>query len=119
MASDQPSSVADEEVEEEKEVGRRTVAAREGASPLELRVSWLDITIGMTFSTLISYVIVVATAMTLFAHGQRHIETGAQAAQALQPIAGKAAGLLFAAGMIGTGLLTVPVLSSTTGFMLA
>ncbi len=110
---------SDEEVEEEKAAGRRTVAARRGARAEELRYSMLDVNIGMTFSTIISYVIVLSTAATLYAHGQHQVQSGAEAARALEPMAGSAAGLLFAAGMIGTGLLTVPVLSASTAFMVA
>ncbi len=110
---------SDEAVEEEKAGGRTTVAARRGVTATELRYSTIDINIGMTISTLVSYVIVLTTALTLHAHGQRHIETGAQAAEALRPLAGSAAAFLFAIGMIGTGLLTVPVLASSTAFMAA
>jgi len=84
-----------------------------GASNEELRSAALDVSIGMLFSTLVSYFIVLCTAATLFKAGQTSIETAAHAAQALRPLAGNAASWLFAAGVIGVGILAVPVL--TTG----
>jgi Mn2+/Fe2+ NRAMP family transporter len=64
----------------------------------------------MAFSSLVSLAIVFATAVTLHAHGAIDIATSAQAAEALRPIAGDFVFSLFAAGIIGTGLLAVPVL---------
>ncbi|HZR45114.1 MAG TPA: divalent metal cation transporter, partial [Candidatus Manganitrophaceae bacterium] len=71
---------------------------------------------GMGVSNLVMYFIILSTAVTLFKTGQTNIETGAEAAKALEPIAGRFAGLLFAAGMIGSGLLAVPILSSASAF---
>lgn len=76
----------------------------------------LDTYVGMGFSNLVAFFIIVAAAATLNAHGVRNVETSAQAAEALRPIAGKAAFLLFAVGIIGTGLLAVPVLAGSAAY---
>jgi Mn2+/Fe2+ NRAMP family transporter len=94
-----------QEVEEEKEQGRRTLAQRRGASPHELRDAALDVNTGMFFSNVIMYFIILATASTLYRSGARDIPTARQAAEALRPLAGEAAYLLFALGLIGTGFL--------------
>ena len=104
------------EVEEEKSAGRRTRGERRGASPFELRVATIDVTVGMFVSNLVMYFIILATALTLNAGGIRNIDTGADAAQALRPLAGDLAGLIFAIGMIGTGLLAVPVLAGASAY---
>jgi Mn2+/Fe2+ NRAMP family transporter len=75
-----------------------------------------DTLAGMAFSNFISLSIIIATAATLNAHGTTNIVTAAQAADALRPIAGQFAFLLFALGIIGTGLLAVPVLAGSAAF---
>lgn len=72
-----------------------------------------DIIFGMFFSNTVMYFIILATAATLFKAGKTDINTAADAAQALRPLAGNTAGLLFALGVIGVGFLAVPVM--TTG----
>ena len=79
----------------------------------------VDTTIGMLFSNIIAYFIIVATASTLHAHGITQIQTAAQAAEALRPIAGGLAFLLFALGIIGTGLLAIPVLAGSAAYAVA
>jgi NRAMP (natural resistance-associated macrophage protein)-like metal ion transporter len=79
----------------------------------------LDTYIGMGFSNLIAFFIMLTTAATLHAHGVTDIQTSAQAAEALRPIAGKFAFLLFSLGIIGTGLLAVPVLAGSAAFAVA
>jgi NRAMP (natural resistance-associated macrophage protein)-like metal ion transporter len=79
----------------------------------------IDTTIGMVLSNIIGFFIIVTTAATLHAHGMTHIETAAQAAEALRPLAGPAAFLLFSLGIIGTGLLAVPVLAGSAGYAVA
>jgi NRAMP (natural resistance-associated macrophage protein)-like metal ion transporter len=104
------------EVEEEKAAGRKTRAERRGASRFELRIATIDVTVGMLFSNLVMYFIILATAITLNANGKTDISTGADAAEALKPLAGDLAGLIFAVGMIGTGLLAVPVLAGASAY---
>jgi len=75
------------------------------------RTSRVDVFTGMLFSNVVMFAIIIATAQTLHAHHQTNIESAAQAASALKPVAGHFASLLFALGFIGSGLLTVPVLA--------
>jgi Mn2+/Fe2+ NRAMP family transporter len=101
---------------------------RPGAEPLrianepvseELRRIRLDTLLGMGFSNLIGLFIIIATAATLNAHGIVNIATSAQAAEALRPIAGDFAFAAFAAGIIGTGMLAVPVLAGSAAYAVA
>ena len=78
----------------------------------------LDTLIGMAFSNLVALAILVTSAVTLHAHGHPEIATAAQAAAALRPLAGDSAFVLFALGIIGTGLLAVPVLAGSAGYAL-
>lgn len=103
---------SNQEVEEEIAIGRRRLWQRKGATRRELMHTRRDILTGMIFSNVILYFILMATGVTLHPAGQR-IETAAQAASALKPLAGPAAELLFALGVIGVGFLAVPVM--TTG----
>lgn len=82
----------------------------------EMRV---DTVAGMFFSQLVMFFIIVTTASQLWVHGIKNIETADQAAKALQPIAGNFAFLLFSAGIIGTGLLAVPVLAGSASYALS
>jgi Mn2+/Fe2+ NRAMP family transporter len=85
----------------------------------ELTRMSIDTTAGMVFSNLTAFFIILATASTLHAHGLTQIETAAQAAEALRPIAGDFAFLLFALGIVGTGLLAVPVLAGSAAYAIA
>src|SRR5260221_217116 len=100
---------AAEEVEEERAKGR-TPEQSKGATRAELRTARADTIAGMLFSNLIMYFIILTTAATLHAHGQTDITTARQAAEALRPLAGNGAYLLFTLGLIGPGMLGVPVL---------
>jgi Mn2+/Fe2+ NRAMP family transporter len=104
-----------EEVEETEDLRQ---SARQ---PSRRRVSGMqvDVIVGMTTAVLIMFAILVSAASTLGAHGITNIGTADQAAQALKPIAGNFAGLLFALGIVGTGALAVPVLAGSTGYALA
>jgi Mn2+/Fe2+ NRAMP family transporter len=79
----------------------------------KLRASRLDVLTGMLFSNLVMFSIIVATASTLHAHGHHDLNSAADAAKALEPIAGKWAGALFALGFIGSGMLAIPVLAGS------
>jgi len=70
----------------------------------------------MFFSNLVMFFIILPTAATLHAHGIRQIETAAQAAEALRPLAGNFAFLIFALGIIGSGLLAVPILAGSASY---
>jgi NRAMP (natural resistance-associated macrophage protein)-like metal ion transporter len=108
-----------QEVEEERKRGRQTVAEREGATAEELRKSRTDVITGMFFSNLVMYFIILTTAATLHAHGKTTIDTAQQAAEALKPLAGNGAYLLFTLGLIGTGMLAVPVLAGAAAYAVA
>jgi Mn2+/Fe2+ NRAMP family transporter len=85
----------------------------------QLRRIKIDTFLGMGFSNLIAFFIMLTTAATLHAHGIDDVGSSAQAAEALRPVAGKFAFLLFGMGIIGTGLLAVPVLAGSSAFALA
>jgi len=78
----------------------------------------IDTYVGMGYSNLISWFIIVTTAATLHAHGITNITTSAQAAEALRPIAGQFTFFVFAAGIIGIGLLAIPVLAGSSAYAL-
>ena len=110
---------SNQEVEEQIEQGKRTVAQRRGASERELDRTRRDVMIGMAFSNLILYFIILATGATLHAAGKTEIETAAEAAAALQPLAGESAKFLFAIGVVGVGFLAVPVMTTGAAYDLA
>jgi len=110
---------SNQEVEEKIERGKTRLSQRAGASSAELARSRRDILAGMVFSNAVMYFIMLATAATLNAHGQFKVETAAQAAQALRPLAGSGASLLFAVGIIGVGFLAVPVMTAGAAYDLA
>jgi NRAMP (natural resistance-associated macrophage protein)-like metal ion transporter len=110
---------ASEEVEEEKDRGRRTLKQREGATRAELRNRSLDVAVGSFFSSLVMFFIILVTALTLHAHGVRAPETSREVADALRPLAGRFAALLYALGIVGTGLLAIPTLSGSAAYALA
>ena len=78
-----------------------------------------DTWLGMGFSNLIAFFIILTTAATLHAHNVTDIQTSAQAATALKPIAGQFAFLLFSLGIVGTGLLALPVLAGSAAYAMA
>ncbi|MDO8456675.1 MAG: divalent metal cation transporter [Burkholderiaceae bacterium] len=84
-----------------------------------LRRIKIDTYVGMGFSNLVAFFIILTTAVTLNLHGITDIQTSAQAASALRPIAGEFAFLLFSAGIIGTGLLAIPVLAGSSAYAMA
>jgi Mn2+/Fe2+ NRAMP family transporter len=104
---------ASEEVEESEHapgslLGRRQVQAMRG-----------DVAAGMASAVLVMFAIMVSSASTLHVAGITTVQTAAQAATALEPVAGRFASLLFALGIIGTGMLAVPVLAGSTAYALA
>jgi NRAMP (natural resistance-associated macrophage protein)-like metal ion transporter len=102
-----------------EEVEERTDRKIRRITPARIRGMRVDVIAGMSVAVLIMFSILVVTASTLGAHGITRIETAAQAAAALRPLAGHFAGLLFALGVVGTGALAVPVLAGSTGYALA
>jgi len=87
-------------------------------APNELKRIRMDTYVGMAYSNLIAFCIVITTAATLHANGVTDIQTSAQAAEALRPIAGPFASIVFAVGIVGTGLLAIPVLAGSAAYAL-
>jgi NRAMP (natural resistance-associated macrophage protein)-like metal ion transporter len=110
---------AGQEVEEEKAKGRRMLYRRFGAAPREIIARKLDIDIGTFFSNFVMFFIILTTASTLHQHGITNIQSSKDAAQALYPLAGKFAGTLFTAGIIGVGFLAIPTLTGSAAYALA
>ena len=110
---------AEEEVEEERErPEKEPLITAPLQAPNEFYRIRADTIVGMALSNLVALFIVITTAATLHAHGVTDIQTSAQAAEALRPIAGPFAFALFAAGIIGTGLLAMPVLAGSAAYAL-
>ena len=107
---------AGQEIEEQHRHHAKPLCITPREAGPELKRIRLDTLVGMGFSTIVSLAIVFATAATLNAHGITDITTSAQAAEALRPIAGPFAFALFAVGIIGTGLLAVPVLAGSAAY---
>jgi NRAMP (natural resistance-associated macrophage protein)-like metal ion transporter len=107
---------ASQEVEEEIARGRRRLWQRRGATDGELRYAAWDVSIGMFLSNVVMYFIILATAATLHREGRTNIESAADAAEALRPLAGEAATVLMALGLIGTGFLAVPILTGSAAY---
>ena len=92
---------------------------RKGATDGELRNQRTDVMTGMFFSNLIMFFIILTTAATLHAHGKTQINTAREAAEALRPLAGRGAYWLFTLGLIGTGMLGVPVLVGSCAYAIS
>jgi Mn2+/Fe2+ NRAMP family transporter len=111
---------ASQEVEEVRaDPAAKPLVRAPGQAPREFERIRLDTAIGMALSNLVALAIIITTAATLHAHGVTEIETSAQAASALRPLAGDFAFVIFALGIIGTGLLAVPVLAGSAAYALA
>src|SRR5471032_3219236 len=110
---------AEEEVEEEQEdaAAQPLIEAPEQA-PRQMARMELDTIVGMAFSNIVALFIMLTTAATLNAHGITDIQTSSQAAEALRPIAGPYVFLVFALGIVGTGLLALPVLAGSAAYAL-
>jgi NRAMP (natural resistance-associated macrophage protein)-like metal ion transporter len=111
---------ASQEVEEQRAaVGEEPLKKVPEQAEAHLRRIKVDTYVGMAFSNLIAFFIMLTAAVTLNLQGIKDIETTEQAAEALRPIAGEFAFLLFSAGIIGTGLLSVPVLAGSAAYAVA
>lgn len=110
---------AGEEVEKEKkDNAAQPLKVAPTQAPSEMRRIRLDTYVGMALSNVVALAIIITTAATLHAHGITNVTTSSQAAQALKPIAGPFAFAIFALGIIGTGLLAVPVLAGSAAYAL-
>ncbi|HEY6170705.1 MAG TPA: divalent metal cation transporter, partial [Candidatus Kapabacteria bacterium] len=108
---------ASEEAEEEEDDpnAKPLIEAPKQAKKEFQRIN-IDTSVGMAFSNTVAFFIMLATASTLHKTGITEIDSAAQAAQALEPLAGKYASLLFSFGIIGTGLLALPVLAGSVAY---
>jgi Mn2+/Fe2+ NRAMP family transporter len=107
---------ASQEVEEQISIGRRRLGQRQGASRFELKYALWDTMAGMVFSEIVAYFIILTTGATLFVAGKHDVSSATDAAQALRPLAGDASALLLAVGLIGAGVLAVPVLTGSAAY---
>jgi NRAMP (natural resistance-associated macrophage protein)-like metal ion transporter len=107
------------EVEEDKEKGKKKLAERRGAQETQIIDRKLDVGAGTFVSNIVMFFIILTTALTLNKAGVTKIETSKQAAEALQPLAGHFAAVLFAIGVVGTGLLAIPTLAGSAAYAFA
>lgn len=111
---------ASQEVEEQRAArGEEPLREAPEQARVQLRRIKIDTYIGMGFSNLVAFFIMLTAVVTLHLHGMTDIQTSAQAAEALRPLAGEFAFVLFSAGIIGTGLLAVPILAGSAGYAVA
>ena len=110
---------AGEEVEEEKSEGRTKLSDRRGATDIEIKKEKIDTIVGMLFCNVVFYFVILAAGATLHASGKTDIQSATDAAQALRPLAGNFATVLFGIGLIGAGLLAVPVLTGSAAYAVA
>jgi Mn2+/Fe2+ NRAMP family transporter len=106
-------------VEEEKTAGLNSLSQRRGATATELQLRKMDVGVGTFFSNLVMFFIILTTAITLNRHGITHVETTRQAAEALQPLAGRLAATLFTVGIVGVGFLAIPTLAGSAAYAFA
>jgi Mn2+/Fe2+ NRAMP family transporter len=110
---------ASQEVEGKVAIGQRKLHQRRGTSDNELKYAAWDVNAGMIASNTVTYFVVLASAATLFAAGQHDVQSAEQLATSLRPLAGDAAGVLLTLGLIGTGMLAVPVLTTSAAYAVA
>jgi len=108
-----------QEVEEEIHHGKTTLKLRQETSDAEIKNMRVDVWSGMFISNIVMFFIIATCAAVLFSHGIKNINTAQDAALALKPLAGQNAYLLFALGIVGTGMLAVPILAGATSYALA
>lgn len=110
----QTSEEVEEIKEKEKEKHKKIIITKH-----ELKQVREDVSLGMLFSNVVMFAIIATAASTLFKAGITEIETADQAAKALEPIAGKASTILFTLGIVGTGMLAIPVLAGSAAYAVA
>ena len=110
---------SNQEVEEKEAKGKHTPLQRRGTTDEELKANLKGTIFGMFFSSAVMYFIILAAAATLFVAGNHDIANAQQAAESLKPLAGRAAGLLFTVGIVGTGLLAVSIMTTGAAYALS
>lgn len=108
-----------QEIEEEIAAGQTTIKQRMGTDKKEIKKMRIDVWSGMFLSNLVMFFIIAACASVLFTHGVMNISSAAQAAEALRPFAGAATYWLFAIGILGMGLLAIPVLAGSSAYAIS
>jgi len=108
-----------QEIDEEISIGQTTLKSRMGSDKGEIKKMRADVWSGMFLSNLVMFFIIAACGSILFSHGITNITSAAQAAEALRPFAGNATYLLFAVGIIGTGLLAIPVMAGASAYAIS
>jgi NRAMP (natural resistance-associated macrophage protein)-like metal ion transporter len=108
-----------QEVEDQIAQGQTTIQSRQGATKKQIRSMRKDVWSGMLLSNLVMFFIIATCGALLFSHGITNIQTSAQAAEALRPFAGNSTYFLFAVGIIGTGMLGIPVLAGSSSYAIA
>jgi len=108
-----------QEVEEEIASGKATIKDRRGTNDAEVKSMRIDVWTGMFLSNLVMFFIIAVSANTLFVNGITNIGTASDAALALKPLAGSWATLLFAIGIIGTGMLAIPILAGSASYAIS
>lgn len=107
---------ASQEVEVQKSEGFTRIEDRIGATQDDLSGRAFDIGVGTFFSNTVMFFIILTTGLTLHESGVTHIETSSQAAEALRPLAGPLASILYTIGLVGTGLLAIPTLTGSAAY---
>ena len=110
---------ASQEVEEEKAMGRRMLVQRYGATRRELADRRIDVVTGTFFSNLVMFFVILTTALTLHRHGLTSPKSSREVAEALRPLAGRLAELLYTVGLVGVGLLAIPTLVGSSAYAFA
>ena len=111
---------ASQEVEDQRAApGEEPLVKAPEQARMQLHRIQVDTYVGMGFSNLVAFFIMLTAVVTLHLHGITDIQTSADAAQALRPLAGKFAFILFSAGIVGTGLLAVPILAGSAAYAVA
>jgi NRAMP (natural resistance-associated macrophage protein)-like metal ion transporter len=108
-----------QEVEEQIADGKLTPAERKGTSKVEIKWMRSDVYTGMAVSNVVMWFIIITTASTLHGSSGQSVDSAAKAAEALRPVAGPLASILFAVGILGTGLLAVPILAGSAAYAAA
>lgn len=108
-----------QEVEEEIVQGKTTLASRQGTDKESVKRMRIDVWSGMFLSNVVMFFIIAACGGILYPHGITNIASAADAAKALEPFAGSATHLLFAIGIVGTGMLAIPVLAGSSSYAIA
>ncbi len=110
---------ASQEIEEEISAGKSISTIHKGTNKSEVKKMRFDVWSGMFFSNLVMFFIIAVCATVLFQNGITNINTATEAAEALRPFAGNMAYILFALGIIGTGMLSIPILAGSASYAIS